>query len=288
MPCGLLGRPQPVPMPGQFLHRDAIDWQKRVSSNGGSVSAATLDAVSEFCFRIEGQGLRGKFYRLSLVCGENLSAALVPLYTGPSDSSPPLGPSTDMAVNFVSADYQPTGTAGGLKGDGATKYLITGMPASNLQSAPIMHMAASWRDGETGTAPDLASRKAAMGHYQNAASNAYILWVSEIGVGRSGYAGNFDGVGGANGATTAESLFCFSRQTNTFAALFQAGSRVGTSTAPAAASSASRSFQVFALNASQHTAFRLRYYSIGEPLNASDVSALTSAVTRFRTLLGRT
>lgn len=59
---------------------DAQDWVRRVYVAGGTVSQNVANAVNTFCTDIETAGLRSKFARLNLVCGDNLNAALVPLY----------------------------------------------------------------------------------------------------------------------------------------------------------------------------------------------------------------
>ena len=59
---------------------EAQDWINRVYANGGTVSATTANAVNTFCEDINAAGIRDKFYRLNLFAGDNLSAALVPLY----------------------------------------------------------------------------------------------------------------------------------------------------------------------------------------------------------------
>ena len=81
------------------LHIEAIDWHNRVVSNGGSVSPTTLKAVSDFCKSIDSAGIRDRFSRLNLFCGENLSAALVPLYRNFNTSSN-IGYSVDYNYSF--------------------------------------------------------------------------------------------------------------------------------------------------------------------------------------------
>lgn len=62
---------------------DAQDWINRVYMQGGSVSRATADIVNTFCNSIDAAGLRDRFYRLNLFCGNSdgaVAAARVPLY----------------------------------------------------------------------------------------------------------------------------------------------------------------------------------------------------------------
>jgi hypothetical protein len=114
------------------IHREARDWSNRVLSNGGRVSKDTLKAVSDFCYRIDAAGIREKFSRLNLICGDNLTAARVPLYRGLSFTGSQYGNSIDTNTNFVDGDYTERGSSGGLNaGGGGTKYLDTGVLPNN-------------------------------------------------------------------------------------------------------------------------------------------------------------
>ena len=107
---------------------EAKNWIDRVYDNGGTVSQATANAVSSFCDSIESAGIRDRFYRLNLFAGDNLNAALVPLYTGPTYGGTVYGNAVDTNFNFVSADYV---ESYGLTGSSTTaKYLDTGVPAN--------------------------------------------------------------------------------------------------------------------------------------------------------------
>lgn len=113
---------------GSVLHPDASDWITRVTANGGSASSTTLAAVSTFCAAIQAAGIRDRFYRLNLFCGTGLNAVLVPLYRNTSLTGSGLGNTTDTNNNFVSGDYVELGSnTGGLKGNGSSKWLNTGL-----------------------------------------------------------------------------------------------------------------------------------------------------------------
>lgn len=126
----MLGRRTAVPSIDQHYHAEATDWWGRVLANGGTVSHSTLLAVSRFCTFVEQNGIREFFHRLNLFCGDNLSAALVPLYRGPRLTLV-LGNAIDTNFNFVSADYTETG---GLDpgATNSTKYLRTGLTPNDL------------------------------------------------------------------------------------------------------------------------------------------------------------
>jgi hypothetical protein len=107
-----------------------------VVANGGSVSASTMKAVSKFCADIDAAGIRDRFYRVSLMAGSNLNAALVPLYRGQSRTGTQYGNTTDTNDNFVSGDYAENS---GLDGNGSNKRLGTGLLRSTMASA-LLHM----------------------------------------------------------------------------------------------------------------------------------------------------
>ena len=118
-------------------HPEAADWATRVVTNGGTVRSSTLAAVSKFCAAISAAGLRDRFYRLNLFCGNSdasLNAVRTPLYRGLSLTGSQLGNATDTNVNFAEGDYAETGSSGGLKGNGSTKHLNTGL---TFTSAPV-------------------------------------------------------------------------------------------------------------------------------------------------------
>jgi len=123
------------------VHPEANAWRTAVVANGGSVSASTMRAVSKFCGDIDKAGLRDRFYRLNLFCGDNLNAVLVPLYRGPSRTGSQFGNATDTNNGpFVSGDYVENS---GLKGNGSSKYLETGVAMTFLGTNQL-HMFVSF------------------------------------------------------------------------------------------------------------------------------------------------
>lgn len=122
-------------------HAEALDWANRVVANGGSVSNSTLNAVSSFCSSVDSLGLRDRFYRLNLICGNNLAASLVPLYRSFSSMASPLGSEVDTNFNLVSGDYAETGSDGGLKGSGFGTGINTTISSSLFEDPANFHFA---------------------------------------------------------------------------------------------------------------------------------------------------
>jgi hypothetical protein len=113
---------------GIDYHPDVDAWLDRVIANGGNASPSTIDALTNFCTSIDNAGLRNKFYRLNLFCGNNLASCLIPIYFGTQYNSFPYGfANGDRNFNFLDADYTEAGASGGLLGNGSTKYLDTGV-----------------------------------------------------------------------------------------------------------------------------------------------------------------
>lgn len=99
---------------------ETTSWLTRVSGNGGTVSGATSDAVNTFIYQLkQDAGLWAKVNngtaRLSLVCGNQLAAALVPILVGG-------GALLDTGNNLVGGDYSPTV---GITGNAVNKTIDT-------------------------------------------------------------------------------------------------------------------------------------------------------------------
>lgn len=126
----------------QVSNADAQDWINRVYAAGGTCSATTASAVNTFCDSITNAGIRDRFYRLNLFCGNSdasLNAVRTPLYRGPSLAGTQYGGTTDTHVNFVQGDYaENTGLTGSTT---VNKYLNTGL-AQNILDATSRHLAA--------------------------------------------------------------------------------------------------------------------------------------------------
>ena len=126
-------------VPRATAHPEASAWRSLVVANGGSVSATTLRAVSNFCAAIDAAGIRDRFARVNLFCGDSLNAALVPLYRSFTFGGQSLGNATDTNNAFVGVgtDYAETGAGGGLQGNGTSKRLDTGLNQDDIVDPPL-------------------------------------------------------------------------------------------------------------------------------------------------------
>jgi hypothetical protein len=265
------------------VHPEAADWRSRVITNGGTVSASTLKAVDTFCKAISSAGLRDRFYRLNLFAGTGLSAALVPLYRGPSLGGTQFGNTTDTNVNFVSGDYVETGATGGLVGNGTSKYLQTGLQSSAwITGGNVRSHLAVYKRTSTSSGVLLSARSTALGN----------SW--EFGAG-----GN--GLGGTSGSfgvpSTHDSFIGVTRTSDAEIVAFRRTTLSAANTASASVSGTSIPFAVFARNdqSTNTNAYStalfsnqtLAGYSIGAGLNSSDISAYDAAMQAFQTALTR-
>lgn len=266
------------------FHPEANAWRTAVVSNGGSVSASTMRAVSKFCADIDAAGIRDRFFRLNLFCGTGLNAALVPLYRGPSRTGTQYGGTTDTNSNFVSGDYVETGATGGLKGNGSNKALNTGLLLSDLPSSPNGHLSAWAKDQTIGRSAWIVAWGAG---YVNGAyiEHSATLGNRNISFGRE-----------LASSITPNSVkqFIVTRSSTTDQRIYDDGSLVDTNTvAPTGTltANAAVAFHVFArrvgTNVEAYTDARMNCYSIGDNFSGSQVTAFRSALTTFFGTLGR-
>lgn len=274
------------------VHPEAADWRNRVIANGGGVpSASTMLAVSRFCAAIDAAGIRNRFARLSLMAGSNLSACLVPLYRNTSAGASPIGGATDTNVNFVSGDYVETGSTGGLLGNGTSKRLDTGLAPNALATVATGHMS-YWTEGGSVTVTKIVMGTAdATDRYRidirtNAAGGNLGVW------GKTAGAGNV--VSGSTQQDSGAGLFAITRTSATALTIYKNGATLGetptstTSTTPAAHGN---NWFVFAYNndgtATDFYQYRLRSYSIGDGMNATQMAAYYTALNTFMVAMGR-
>ena len=266
-------------------HPEARDWATRVTANGGSVGSSTLKAVDTFCRSIDAaSGLRAAILRCNLFCGNNLEAALVPLYRGSSLAGTQLGNTTDTNSNFVSGDFSSTG----LKGDGTTKYLSTGVTPNLLPSLSSVHFSFS------GTSLETTGDRIVIGIFDGSQNNLYTMDLAQATTSRRGARiASGTVIGEASPTATSESHMLSTRRSNTDLETYRAGVSLATSSTSSTPSGSTRAFTVFAISQSTspsiaaYTAARLRMYSIGSGMTTAQVLSFSNAVSALNTALGR-
>lgn len=107
------------------LDADVAAWVAAVSAVS-SVSPSTIRAVNRAVKRAKKSGLWAKIVMLDLCAGDTLAGALVRVKV-------PAGVNRSYTNhNFVAGDYEERGANGGLKGNGSSKYLDSGINPVSL------------------------------------------------------------------------------------------------------------------------------------------------------------
>jgi hypothetical protein len=271
-------------------HPEARDWASRVTANGGTFSSSTLRAVDTFCRSIDAQsGLRAAIRRLNLFCGNSdasLNAVRTPLYLSGSFGGATIGNTTDTNFNFVAGDYAETGSGGGLKGDGSTKYLATGFNYNNL-TATSTHMSISGTSLETAV-----NDRMAMGTFLNTGSGIFVLDITTGTLNRGFRSSTAAASLFAHASATSESHMIGTRTADAAASVYRGGAVASSSAAASGATNSNSLIPVFAATNTgngigQYTSARLRMYSIGNGLTAAQALAFSNAVIAFNAALGR-
>ena len=272
------------------VHPEAAAWRSAVVANGGSVSASTMKAVSKFCADIDAAGIRDRFFRLSLMCGNSdasLIAPRVPLYRGPSRTGTQYGNTLDTNVNFVQGDYQETGSGGGLDGNGSSKYLNTGLEMNFPRTdAGDIHLGAYQTVLPTTNA---FQRLIAVSDSSSPSTIYDLLARPDISPKLFAYyaGGNFTTIQGDLSLGHAVGADVVTKR------IFANGLLIGTSapTGSLTVNTASRPFFVFASNSSgspgSYNNGVLAAYHIGRSLSDAQVASLYTALQTFQTALGR-
>lgn len=264
---------------------DAASWMDRVYANGGSVTARTADAVNRFCNAIEAAGIRGKFYRLNLFGGMGLNSCIVPLYRGPSLAGTQYGNAVDTNVGpFTNGDFSETRSGGGLRGNGTSKYLQTGL-AGNVLATGDRHLCAY----EVSREPD--AYRAFLGTQDEVGGTYY--WTLSTGADAT----TITGVTGAFVSSTGNSvggMWLMSEPSNSSTILYKNGASVASSSSALRGLPSAQTIPVFAYQASPsspsiagYSSARLGAYSIGLSLSEAQAAAYYNAMQAFQTALGR-
>jgi hypothetical protein len=271
---------------------DARDWQSRVVANGGTVSATTMKAVDTFCKTIVTAGIRDRFYRLNLFAGTGLSAALVPLFRGPSLGGTQAGNVTDTNFNFVSGDYV---EGAGLAGNGTNKHLRIGTLSSVYQGVPATGHMAVRTTGASG-----AGRRA-MGVFDlvTQSGQPYSMY---YGVYRGGQGQMEFGRGGISvrTPTSANALILINRSSTTSLEYYENSSQIGSATTNESINRDIPSAEISVFGQSYYNwtnatfshgyeppAATFSSYSCGLSMSGSQVAAYSGALNTFLAAMGR-
>jgi hypothetical protein len=276
--------------PISTTHPEAQVWRNAVIANGGTVSGSTLNAVSRFCRSIDAAGIRDRFYRLNLFCGDDLNAALVPLYRAESRTASARGNHTDTNNGpFVSADYNNTGSSSGLKGNGTSKFLNTGIAGNSLTSSNL-HLGFGLRATQTGA----AAFKTLGGVYDGVFPGGFAIDMS-VRRNNSDRNCNFGIVANASrqaGELVQSASLGVGDVVMAYPAFFRNGSTTGTNATANDNYTGTDTVYVFALNqdgsATNYTDSRMNWYSIGLTMTAAQVMSFYNATAAFNTALSRT
>jgi hypothetical protein len=260
---------------------DTRDWLTRVYKNGGTVSVATATAVQNFCNSIDSAGIRSRFYRLNLFCGDNLEACTVPLYRGDSRTGPQRGFLYDIPNNITISDYNESGILSGIKGNGLNKYLATGLGTDFTNSSSLSF-------GAFITSPTETAFSTYLGVAQNTNTNSTVLYY------RDGFTRGLDGTTFYPSAPNNSILtghHIYSRISGS--SYFHGWNGISGTTSNSAA--AVRGFIGFVIHANNNNGTitgygngRISMYHIGLGLTTQEVSAFNNALVSFNAEMGRT
>jgi hypothetical protein len=272
-------------MAPQVTNAEAQNWINRAYVNGSTVSPQTATAVSTFCSAIEAASLRTKFYRLNLMCGDSLNAALVPLYRGQSLAETQYGSEIDAATNFPTTNYQSSGVAGGLLGVLNSAYINTGLP-QNTAATNDRHLAVY-------EAPPLPTNSYAT-LISSVTSGVTTDWF--IAYGSPPTTVRYSGLGASVSYVTdpvnnTSEAFWIGSNNATQAALYKNGAVAASATnnlSPQATNASN--IIVYAVNAAasaQNPSSCLRAYSVGTNFTAAEAATYSTIMQTFQRALGR-
>lgn len=271
-------------VPRQTLHPEALAWRSAVIANGGSVSGTTMTAVDRFVRSIYAAGIRDRFFRLSLMAGSDLSAALVPVFRGPVFGGTTYGNATDTNVNFVGGDYS---LATGLQGASASsKRLVCGTITSSL-TADSVHLMV---DGVNYDLSNTASGAPIGVRVSDGSLRTYLFTRASSASAGQGHVGtrvSSTALGVSSG------VLALSGDASNDLRMYLNGVHSGTpdTVDRGTGALAPWDLKVFCIgNSGSETFFsdaRLFAYSIGKGLSASQALAASNALVAFRTAIGR-
>lgn len=247
---------------------DAAAWKTAVLANSGTVSDATLKAVSDFCKAAKANNYWSKLLRINLFCGGQLAACLVPLKVGG-------GNSVETNYNFVSGDYS---ESTGLTSSASNRLLSTGFSPSSL-TANDTHFCVYNRS---------SSIVYGYPHMVIGGGMALFAPFSDGKVYSDQYSINDNGrVNTSSAVGTPIGHIVASRTSSTSHVIYRNGSSVATNTATNSSTLGTGPLFVFGLSTSKSAQNNLAAYSIGSGLSSTDASNYYTDLQAFQTALGR-
>jgi len=270
------------------VHPEAAAWRSAVVSNGGSVSASTMRAVSQFCADIDAAGIRDRFGRLNLFCGTGLNACLVPLYRSYTPLGTVIGLSVDQSLgspSFAEEDYVETGISGGLN-NGASKHLNTGFDVTD--HADARHLSAFICD------PHLTTNRGFVGsdNFPDAGNYLNAIRTGGSGTNTLGHFVFSTTVVSANDLnTTGMHVLGVAVASGGPHVLYRNAVSVGSGNSVARTRVSGIPYYVFANNrknvAGDNAQVRMGSYSIGDGMTQTQATAFYDAMLAFQNALGR-
>jgi hypothetical protein len=260
-------------VPRRVYRAETLQYLDRIYLNGGSISEASLVAVDQFVVDCKAANIWTKMIEVGPFAGANLNAALVKLAYQSGGS----GVLTNS--NFVSGDYVETGSSAGLLGDG-TKFLNTGVLADSLPANA--HMSFYLREDVVQT-----GNRMLMG----AASGTDHSWLgslipaSQVDF-RCGVTTTV-----SNATAFTKGFYVGSRESSTSLSIYRDGTSLNTNVSATGAGRAAFAMYLWGYNLSSAATARIAtrgcFYSIGDALTPSEVTALNTAVRALQIALNR-
>lgn len=286
-------RPRAAVAGGSSLHPEAEAWSAAVVGGGGSASAETLLAVSAFCEAIDSAGIRDKFRRLNLFCGDSdgsLVAVRTPLYRGESLLGTQYGSAQDTAFSFVQGDYTETGTSGGLLGNGSSKYLDTGFqPSTDFPSGASYHFASYIRGTQS-----ITSARHLLNCLASLAQGRYRIQLNNTGSSGGNYSvlstlgSTSNNATAVNRSPTNGGLILVSRTSTTSLTLYDDAVSIATNTTSTTPALPPSNIYVFATGApAEFYNGRMAGYSFGSGMTGAQATSYYNAMNTFQTALSR-
>lgn len=249
---------------------ESLDFFRRVLLNGGTFSPTSMKATDDFVRALFDANLWWKILDMGLFAGDQLAAAMVKLkYT--------TGSGVLVNNNFVAADYVEQGASGGLRGDGSTKSLRTGLAQNAV--------------GATGHVAFYLREDFSPGFYEalvgvSAGGDDYLLMQADTNL-----QARFGQTQAAMRTDLTRGFWCGGREADGTLCLYKNGLLQQANAAPVTPAGTSQDFHVFAKNnngvPANYVDRRGGFYCIGQALTAADQASLNGAVQVFQQALNR-